>query len=227
MPPAAPTPGRSRPQPRPTFPANAPASPAPQQPLHSPHTHATAAFAFTPATRASTARAPARMSKQPSAKPANGSAAENGTEPHPSTSATSTARAASISSNAFTTAAFPITPSWQRGTTFKGPNGFRQAQPPQRTHQPGFDGLNHWNGHLQRVSTGSTTRHAQTLQKRVVGPAGLKQAQPPRGRKENQPRMRSIPGSTRGSAETVAATRLPKYSISTASPISTPAGNQA
>nr|WP_224084503.1 hypothetical protein [Arthrobacter sp. StoSoilB19] len=51
----------------------------------------TAAFAFNPATRASTSRAPARMSRHPSAKPASGSetasASENASRPAPSTSA--------------------------------------------------------------------------------------------------------------------------------------------
>ncbi len=43
---------------------------------------------------ASASLAAARMSRLPSASPANGSAAENGSAPHPSTSALSTARAA-------------------------------------------------------------------------------------------------------------------------------------
>jgi hypothetical protein len=42
-----------------------------------------------------------------------------------------------------------------------------------------------------------------------------------------QPRRRSMPGSNSGSALTVAATRWPKYSISTASPSETAAGSQA
>ena len=41
------------------------------------------------------------------------------------------------------------------------------------------------------------------------------------------PRSRSMPGSNSGSAVTVAAMRLPKYSISTESPSETAAGSQA
>lgn len=57
-------------------------------------------------------------------------------------------------------------------------------------------------------------------------PASLKQAQPPCAA-TGQPRRRSMPGSTSGSAVTVAATRRPKYSISTASPTPTAEGSQA
>jgi hypothetical protein len=71
----------------------------------------TAAFAFSPAIPASTSRAPARMSRHPSARPPSGSVSENVNVPEPSNSASSTARAARISPNAFATAAFPITPS--------------------------------------------------------------------------------------------------------------------
>jgi hypothetical protein len=80
--------------------------------------YVTAARAFKPANPASATRAPARMSRHPSASPASGSASENGFEPHSSTSALSTARAALMSSNALATAAFRINPSSQRGLTF-------------------------------------------------------------------------------------------------------------
>ncbi len=79
----------------------------------------TAARAFNPANRASTPAAPERMSRHVSPRPRNGSASDDTAEPDPLSTESSTETAAMMSSYAFATAAFLMSPSSSEGLTFK------------------------------------------------------------------------------------------------------------